>query len=137
MLRTITDVLGIDHLSVFDANQAPMTDVFDTTQVTWSYSASASTLLKPTALPLPSGLTFASATKPTHNARYWADRTRRLDFSEEDKVDALAYNKVLWAGLMGGKRYPANRRSNDQAVDRQQRLKTMADRLATAQHPAG
>jgi YVTN family beta-propeller protein len=137
MLRTITDVLGIDHLSVFDANQAPMTDVFDTTQVTWSYSASASTLLKPTALPLPSGLTFASATKPTHNARYWADRTRRFDFSEEDKVDALAYNKVLWAGLMGGKRYPANRRSNDQAVDRQQRLKTMADRLATAQHPAG
>ncbi|MDP9109877.1 MAG: beta-propeller fold lactonase family protein, partial [Pseudomonadota bacterium] len=72
MLRTITDILGLDHLGVFDANQAPMTDVFDTAQTSWSFTASASSLLKTTALPLPTNLTFAAAAKPTHSARYWA-----------------------------------------------------------------
>jgi hypothetical protein len=29
-----------------------------------------------------------------------------MDFSVEDKVDALAYNHVLWKGLMGSRLYP-------------------------------
>jgi YVTN family beta-propeller protein len=106
MLRTITDVLGLDHLGVYDAHQGPMTDVFDLSQTSWSYTATASSLLKATQLPLPAGLTFTAAAKPTHDQAYWVAKTKHFDFSQEDKVDAVAYNKVLWQGLMGGKPYP-------------------------------
>jgi hypothetical protein len=101
-------VLGIDHLGIYDAHQRPMTSVFDLSQTSWSFTATASSLLKATALPLPPGLMFAGAARPTHDAAYWIAQTRSFDFSEEDKVDALAYNKVLWKGLMGGRPYPAN-----------------------------
>lgn len=37
--------------------------------------------------------------------RYWALATRGMDFSVEDRVDAVAYNKVLWLGLMSGRAY--------------------------------
>lgn len=108
LLRTISDVLGIDHLSIYDANQRPMSDVFDLSQTSWRYKASASGLLRGTALPLPRGLTFADAKSSPHDARYWMAQTRGFDFSKEDKVDALVYNKVLWQGLMGGRAYPVN-----------------------------
>ena len=108
VLRTISDVLGIDHLGVFDAHQRPMSDVFDLSQTSWSFGAVASSLLKATTLPLPSGVVFAGAARPARDAGYWIAKTRQFDFSEEDKVDALAYNKVLWQGLMGGRPYPAN-----------------------------
>lgn len=121
MLRTITDVLGLDHLGIYDANQGPMTDVFDLSQTSWSYTASASSLLKTTALPLPAGLLYAANVKPTHNAKYWAAKTKHFDFSEEDKVDAVAYNKVLWEGLMGGQRYPTTSHVVTEAADRPQR----------------
>ena len=118
MLRTITDVLGLDHLGIFDANQGPMTDVFDLAQTSWSYTATASSLLKATALPLPAGVLYAASAKPTHNARYWAAKTRRFDFSEEDKVDAVAYNQVLWEGLMGGRPYPTTNHVATEVADR-------------------
>ena len=35
-------------------------------------------------------------------------QTRGLDFSKEDRVDAVSYNKILWKGLMGTKPYPFN-----------------------------
>ena len=44
-----------------------------------------------------------------YSAKYWIAKTRGFDFSEEDKVDAVAYNRVLWQGLMGGKPYPSVR----------------------------
>ena len=56
---------------------------------------------------------YASATKPTHSAKYWAARTRHFDFSEEDKVDSATYNRVLWAGLMGSRPYPTERSGVD------------------------
>ncbi|MES2127351.1 MAG: beta-propeller fold lactonase family protein [Pseudomonadota bacterium] len=112
MIRTITDVLGLDHLGVNDATQGPMTDVFDVSpgNAQWSYQATASSLLKGTKLPLPADTVFAAPAKPTHDVHYWAAATRMFDFTEEDKVDAVAYNKVLWKGLMGGKPYPLTRR---------------------------
>lgn len=122
MLRTITDILGLDHLGVFDANQAPMTDVFDLAQTSWSFTATASSLLKTTALPLPANLTFAAAAKPTHSAHYWAGKTHGFDFSEEDKVDSLAYNKVLWDGLMGGSPLPTDRRGGMPAADKADKI---------------
>ncbi len=108
VLRTISDVLGIDHLGVLDANQQPIVDVFDLSQSSWSYTATASSLLKSTGLPLPAGIVYTAAAKPTHDASYWIARTRGFDFSEEDKIDAIAYNKVLWTGLMGSRPYPVN-----------------------------
>ena len=39
--------------------------------------------------------------KPTHNAKYWAAKTRGFDFSGEDRVPADLYNKILWEGLKG------------------------------------
>ena len=128
LLRTITDVLGIGSLGLFDANQPPMYDVFDLSQTSWSYTASASGLLKSTALPLASGLVFTAAAKPTHSAKYWIAKTRGFDFTEEDKVDALAYNKLLWQGLMGGKPYPSVRSVADKQD--QPAKKSQAPRVA-------
>jgi YVTN family beta-propeller protein len=114
LLRTITDVLGIGHLSLFDAHQPPMTDAFDLHQKDWDFKALASGLLKSTMLPLPHDAQYASELlKPTHLASYWIDRTRELDFDAEDRNDAAAYNRVLWAGLMGRKAYPAQRSGAD------------------------
>jgi YVTN family beta-propeller protein len=108
VLRTISDILGIAHLGLLDASQKPMTDVFDLAQTSWSFTATASSLLKTTALPIPAGVLYAGTAKPVRSADYWIARTRGFDFSEEDKVDPVLYNKVLWTGLMGGRAYPVN-----------------------------
>jgi len=118
VLRTITDVLGLEHLGLYDATQAPMTAVFDPSQASWTYTASASSLLKTTLLPLPATLTYAAAAQPTHGAQYWARNTRRFDFTSEDKVDAAAYNRVLWQGLMGDRPYPTERSGLDLSKQR-------------------
>ena len=117
MLRTITDILGLDHLGVFDANERPMTAIFDTAYASWSYKASASGLLKNTKLPLPADQVYYSAVKPAQEAKYWIARTKHLDFSAEDKVDAVAYNKILWEGLMAGRPYPVAREKGDKNFD--------------------
>jgi hypothetical protein len=39
--------------------------------------------------------------KPTHDPQYWAEKTRGFDFSEEDRVPAGLYNKILWEGIKG------------------------------------
>ncbi len=36
VLRTISDVLGIDHLGIYDAHQRPMTSLFELSQTNWS-----------------------------------------------------------------------------------------------------
>jgi hypothetical protein len=30
-----------------------------------------------------------------------------MDFTEQDRVDAAAFNRILWKGMMGDKPYPA------------------------------
>jgi hypothetical protein len=84
-----------------------MADVFDiTSSGAWTFTAAASTLLKQTTLALAqsdSKAQFAEGPdlKPTHNAKYWAAKTRGFDFSAEDRVPADLYNKILWEGLKG------------------------------------
>jgi YVTN family beta-propeller protein len=109
VLRTITDILGMDHLGMYDASQAPMTDVFDVSpsNATWTYSASASSLLKPTALPFPEHTVFGPKARSPHDAAYWAAVTKGFDFTQEDRLDADKYNRILWAGLKANKPYPA------------------------------
>ncbi len=82
-----------------------MADVFDTgSSGKWTFNAVASTLLKLTTLGLdPAKVEFATGPdiKPTHDTKYWAEKTRGFDFSEEDRVPAELYNKILWEGLKG------------------------------------
>jgi YVTN family beta-propeller protein len=105
VLRTIEDILGTEHLNLNTYYARPMADVFDiSSSGKWSFDAVASTLLKLTTLGLdPAKVEFAAGPdiKPTHDAKYWADKTRGFDFSEEDRVPAELYNKILWEGLRG------------------------------------
>jgi DNA-binding beta-propeller fold protein YncE len=107
VLRTIEDILGTEHLNLNTYYTRPMADVFDiTSSGAWTFTAEASTLLKQTTLALAQGnsnVQFAKGPdlKPTHNAKYWAKKTRGFDFSAEDRVPNDLYNKILWEGLKG------------------------------------
>ena len=117
VLRTIEDILGAGHINLNTYYARPMADVFDTTSSgQWTFRAVASTLLIPTLTkpiaPISQGgglgldpktVVFAKGPnlKPTHNAQYWAAKTRDFDFSGEDRVPAQLYNKILWEGLKG------------------------------------
>jgi hypothetical protein len=107
VLRTIEDILGTEHINLNTFYTRPMADVFDTNSSgAWTFTAVASTLLKQTTLALSqndSKVLFAKGPdlKPTHNAKYWAAKTRGFDFSGEDRVPADLYNKILWEGLKG------------------------------------
>jgi hypothetical protein len=108
-LRTIEDVLGTQHINLNTAFQRPMADVFDIrSSGHWSFRAEASTVLRDTGLSPDIGQRFAQGRtlKPKHDARYWAAVTRSFDFSDADRVPPDKFNRVLWTGLMAGKRYP-------------------------------
>src|SRR5262245_29558171 len=119
-LRTIEDILGTEHINLNTAFQPPMTDVFDIrSSGDWTYTAEASTVLATTSLALAEtnpGVRFAAGPiiTPKHNAAYWDRVTAKFDFSEADQVPPAQFNRVLWAGMMGNKPYPAVRgRSNN------------------------
>jgi YVTN family beta-propeller protein len=113
MLRTIEDVLGIQPLSLNDAHQRPMTDIFDLEQKSWDYAAMPSAALGQTQLPLPpqhagAGPHFADA----HDAAYWSGRTKGYDWSQEDRIPSAEFNQLLWMGLAHGP-YPEARSGID------------------------
>ena len=105
VLRTIEDIFGTEHINLNTYYARPMADVFDIrSSGAWTFNAVASTLLKLTTLGLdPNKVEFAAGPdlKPTHDAQYWAEKTRGFDFSGEDRVPAELYNKILWEGLKG------------------------------------
>ena len=100
-VRTMEDILGIGQLNLNDAVAVPMARIFDTEQKEWTYTAVPSPLLYNTQLPLPPKKTTTAAVRPTQSSEYWANATKGLDFSVEDKLDGAAYNRILWKGLMG------------------------------------
>jgi YVTN family beta-propeller protein len=103
LLRTMTDVLGIDHLGLFDATQRPMSEVFDARCPSWDYRATVSGLLRApdVTLPIPPAAAVVGRVRaPTHPMSYWAKQTAGLDFTAEDRIDAGDYNRILWRGLM-------------------------------------
>jgi len=118
-------MLGTDKLGVHDAGVPPMTDAFDTTQTCnpiqgggatcWTYSAFPAQILFSTQLPILNKYLVKGAAipQPTHDAAWWAERTKQFDFTSEDKVNPAAFNRVLWEGLMGGRPYPAVRSGLD------------------------
>ena len=115
MLRTIEDVLGIDHLNLNDAYLGPMTDVFDLNQPNWNYQARPSAYLNSTSAALLRPSDFAGVTPlmPARPAAYWAQQTAGFDWTAEDRIPADLYNQVLWDGLGHGTPYPAQRSGVD------------------------
>ena len=110
MLRTIEDILGIDHLSINDAYQPPMTDVFDLHQQNWTFDATPSDYLCSTQLPVTCS---GAALHPTHSGFWWARHTRGMDVDHVDAADPVRFNEVLWRGLEGTRPYPFLRDGRD------------------------
>ncbi len=107
-VRTIEEVLGIQQLNLNDKLARPMADIFTTTpNLQWSFKAAPSAYLYGTQLPLPPQPAGLVVPTSTHDAAYWAKVTEGMDFSSEDKINFADYNRILWAGLMGDKPYPA------------------------------
>jgi hypothetical protein len=111
MLRTIEEVLGLSQLSVHDSGVPPMTDAFDTTQATWTYSAVPAQILYTTTLPILNKYVINNDNlpHPTHDAAWWEAKTKGFDFSQEDRIDSDKFNRIIWEGMMGDKPYPATR----------------------------
>jgi hypothetical protein len=133
ILRTIEEVLGLENLGVHDAGLPPMTDAFDTTQASWTYSASPAQILFTTQLPILNKYVMnqASLPHPTHDAAYWEAKTKGFDFSQEDRVDPDKFNRVIWEGLMGDRPYPTTRSGPDLRQNREQLLRNIASHPAT------
>lgn len=128
-VRTMEEILGIGPINLNDSSARPMTDVFDLQQKDWTYKAIASDLLAGTQLPIPKHIS-GSIPRPTHDAAYWAAVTKGMDFSVEDRVDPLMFNRILWQGIMGTRPYPAESSGVDLRENREQLLRDYRRRVA-------
>jgi len=124
LLRTIEDILGLQHLSIYTATQNPMTEVFDLHQREWSFNAIPSRFLYNTQLPVRNcALSQTEIPKPTHDSAYWAEKTAQFDFSKEDNLgDPERFNRIIWNGLKGNVPYPSQRNGADLRTHRHQIL---------------
>jgi hypothetical protein len=86
-----------------------MTDAFDLSRSQWTYKAVPSSYLYGTGLAplLPAPTAALTVPTPTHTAAWWVHQTVGMDFRSEDRIDANAFNHILWRGLMGDRPYPA------------------------------
>jgi YVTN family beta-propeller protein len=132
MLRTIEDVMGINHLNFRDADAAPMADLFTQKPDFTPYSAIipgdlCTAPVDPNLVPA-CGSSTAKITTPVpslHDSAWWAAKTKGFDFSDADRVDADAFNRVLWEGTMGDNvPYPTTRSKRDLRQDRDQLIKS-------------
>jgi DNA-binding beta-propeller fold protein YncE len=129
ILRTIETVLGLKPLGLNDALAAPMADLFDPKQSSWSYRAEAASALRTTQLPIPSDRFVPSAERadacPARTAAYWTAAMRGQDFSKEDRLDTATFNAALWTGLGSGLE-PTQRDGRDLSRDRRSLLAGIA-----------
>jgi DNA-binding beta-propeller fold protein YncE len=141
VLRTIEDILGIEPLGLNDSAAEPMTAVFDRSTDAWDYRAIVPAVLRTTQLPLPAATAERATSgdalayvEPRHDADYWAAKTEGMDFSVEDRVDTLRFNRILWSGLMGdGVPFPDNPKPRNLRHHRARLLRRSADsKTATA-----
>jgi hypothetical protein len=123
-VRTIEEVLGLPPMNLNDALARPMADIFNTTPLAWSFAAVPSAYLYDTDLAsvLPVRSVGMVVPKSTHSAKYWAQVSRGMDFSSEDKFNFARYNRILWKGLMGNKPYPAASTGKDLRQNRKEYL---------------
>ncbi len=115
VLRTIEDILGVDHLGLNDANALPMSDVFIKQPNLQPYASIIPGILceppvNPDLVPEchnPQGRTITRAIKPLHDGQWWAQMTKGFNFSHPDMLDSDKFNRILWRGIMGDEKpYP-------------------------------
>jgi YVTN family beta-propeller protein len=119
MLRTIEDLLGMEHLGMNDANAEPMSDVFTTEADLTPYTpVLPGSLCRPPVNPdlIPeckdASVLRTKAMPLLHNGAWWAKSTKQFNFKRPDGLDAEAFNRLLWRGIKGEtKAYPARIRS--------------------------
>jgi DNA-binding beta-propeller fold protein YncE len=112
LIRTIEDVLGLDHLNINTATQRPMSACFDLHKPEWTFRAKPSSCLAATRLPIPHST--HQVYHFTHDAEYWAAKTAEFDFSVADNLsDPEKYNRIIWEGLKGNIPYPTKRDGRD------------------------
>ena len=117
MLATIEDILGLGHLSLYDAYQRPMSAVFDLERKDWSYRATE---------PAPFAAAFTGGGKAADPAAfhfkrspaYWARVTRGMHWGKEDENPAPLIERIYWEGLNPGVPYPGARSGKDLGRDR-------------------
>jgi hypothetical protein len=112
VLATIEDILGIGHLSIYDAYQRPMSAVFDLGRRDWTYQA---------VEPAPFAAAFTGGKKHPdpaayrfkRDSAYWAVVTRGMHWGKEDENPAQLIERIYWAGLNPGVPYPGVRSGAD------------------------
>jgi hypothetical protein len=125
MIRTIEDVLGLEHLNLYTATARPMTSCFALNQQDWDFVAQPSASLAfGTTLPVPRDLSSSvPGGIPTHDAAYWAEKTKDFDFSREDHLfNPQLFNRIIWAGIKGMAPYPSARAGADLRQNREELL---------------
>ncbi|MHB8388648.1 MAG: hypothetical protein ACYDBH_03580 [Acidobacteriaceae bacterium] len=129
MVRTIEDVLGIGHLNLNDAYQRPMTAVFDLNQSDWTYTAITPAPIEAELAPSRQVSQLSPVFHEAHPAAYWARQTRGFDWTTEDRVPPVLFNRILWKGLTDGLPYPAARSHQDYSHSRAAVLKERSIRF--------
>jgi hypothetical protein len=132
MVRTITEILGAKPFNLNVAVANPMTDVFDTKSPDWTFQAKPSAVLATTDLPIDKTV-FAvmKPVVPAHNAQYWADKTRGMNFRAEDRIDFNAYTIFFGKAderqaVSGGAQRQRSARQSQRAVAPRDRTKGYA-----------
>jgi hypothetical protein len=143
LVRTIEAILGLEPSSLQAAAAAPMSEVFDLNQSSWSFNAMVPDLLRTSELPLPAATAENSLprtpavlawARDKHDATYWHKRLGDQDYDEEDKLDTSKFNKEIWKGMMGKKPYPVVRGGQDLRAGRSDLLHSLGmDWFGTAQ----
>jgi YVTN family beta-propeller protein len=143
VLRTIEDLLGIDHLNQSDANAAPMADLFTTRPDFTAYS-----VIIPGSLCAPpvdpnlvpacknSSSTITKRIPELHDAAWWAENLKGFDFHDADRLDTDAFNRVLWTGIMGDMPYPTIRSGLNLRRNRTRLLKAWKSQKKKPAEPA-
>jgi len=122
MLRTIEDLLGMDHLGMNDANSDPMVDVFTPEPDLAPYAAVLPGSLceqpvDPALIPecQQASIPRTPWLRSLHDGQWWANATRDFNFRHPDDLDSAAFNRVLWRGVMGEKPYPGDSKKPSEA----------------------
>jgi|HubBroStandDraft_6_1064221.scaffolds.fasta_scaffold36295_2 hypothetical protein len=90
-----------------------MTHIFTRERKPWKYTPIMPDVLWTTQLPLPPAITANTlverahikalhdlrSARSAHDAAYWGERTRELDFTRSDHADTTRFNRILWVGL--------------------------------------
>ncbi|MEO9170781.1 MAG: hypothetical protein ABI282_11455, partial [Candidatus Baltobacteraceae bacterium] len=105
MLRTIEDILGVNHLSMFDANAPPMSDVFTEKIDLDPYNAVlpgnlCARPVKPDLAPeCRTSMPRTANIRTSKDAAWWIAQTRTMDFTRHDAIDPRRFNELLEEGL--------------------------------------